>query len=104
MAVINLKKMSAKELTALQSDIAKAIKDAEAKERKEALAAVTAVAAERGFTLEELVSPKPRAKKSASIKYRDPKNPENTWSGRGRQPAWFKEAILAGADPDDLEI
>ncbi|WP_425467304.1 H-NS family nucleoid-associated regulatory protein [Parasedimentitalea maritima] len=27
-----------------------------------------------------------------------------TWSDRGRQPAWFKEAVAGGATPDDLEI
>ena len=33
-----------------------------------------------------------------------PENPDATWSGRGRQPDWFKSAIAAGKAPEDLEI
>lgn len=27
-----------------------------------------------------------------------------TWSGRGRQPAWFAQAIASGKSPEDLRI
>jgi len=30
---------------------------------------------------------------SVTPKYRDPANPSVTWTGRGRQPLWFAEAI-----------
>lgn len=30
------------------------------------------------------------------VKYRDQSNPENTWSGRGRQARWITEAVKAG--------
>nr|WED69767.1 H-NS histone family protein [Pectobacterium colocasium] len=29
-------------------------------------------------------------------KYAHPDNPSLTWSGRGKQPNWFKEALAAG--------
>jgi DNA-binding protein H-NS len=31
-----------------------------------------------------------------AIKYRDPKNPENTWTGRGRTPRWMVAALKGG--------
>ena len=30
------------------------------------------------------------------VKYRDPKNPKNTWSGRGRPARWLQEQISKG--------
>jgi len=37
-------------------------------------------------------------------KFRNPANPEHTWSGRGRQPHWVKTWIASGATLDDLLI
>lgn len=105
MTQIDLTSLSLKELKALSKDIEKAIKTFEERQRNEALAAAEAAAREKGFSLNELVgtAAKP-AKKSAPPKYRHPENPAKTWSGRGRQPQWFKEALEAGKTPEDLEI
>ena len=35
---------------------------------------------------------------------RDPENPALTWSGRGRKPRWFVDALAAGKTEDDLTI
>lgn len=37
-------------------------------------------------------------------KYRNPKNPAETWSGRGKQPRWLKAQLRAGKKLDDLLI
>lgn len=37
-------------------------------------------------------------------KYRDPKNPENVWSGRGIKPKWMTKAIEDGAKIEDFMI
>jgi DNA-binding protein H-NS len=37
-------------------------------------------------------------------KYRDKRNPTQTWSGRGRPPRWLQERINAGEDKDDYLI
>lgn len=37
-------------------------------------------------------------------KYRNPADPSQQWSGRGRQPLWFAEAIKAGKKEKDLLI
>ena len=109
MAKINLEKLSLDELEALEKDVAKAIKGFESKKRKEALAAAEAAAKKAGFKLVELVggskAPKKSSKRPASpAKYKHPENPELTWSGRGRQPVWYKEAIEAGTSEKDLLI
>lgn len=42
-----------------------------------------------------------RASRGVSeIRYRDPENPDNVWSGRGRPPKWMQDQIDAGRDKD----
>jgi DNA-binding protein H-NS len=37
-------------------------------------------------------------------KYQNPKNPSETWSGRGKQPRWLKAQLRAGKKLDELLI
>jgi DNA-binding protein H-NS len=37
-------------------------------------------------------------------KYRNPSNPAETWSGRGKQPAWVVAELKSGKNLDDLAI
>jgi DNA-binding protein H-NS len=37
-------------------------------------------------------------------KYRDTRDPTQTWSGRGRPPRWLQEHIAAGENKDDYLI
>lgn len=102
---IDLSNMSREELKALRSDIDKALSDYDARKRSEALAAVHEAAKQHGFKLDELVSGGAGRKKTVSVpKYANPENPSQTWTGRGRQPAWVKEALENGADLDDMLI
>lgn len=52
---------------------------------------MTKLAGKHGVTLLEVLNDRPSRKKVA-IKFRDPKNPENTWTGRGRMPRWMVKA------------
>ncbi len=37
-------------------------------------------------------------------KYRNPRNPEETWAGRGLRPKWLTAAIKGGKSADDFLI
>jgi DNA-binding protein H-NS len=37
-------------------------------------------------------------------KYRNPKNPTETWSGRGKQPRWLTPQLRSGKILDDFRI
>jgi DNA-binding protein H-NS len=37
-------------------------------------------------------------------KYRNPNKPEQTWSGRGKQPKWFVEALEDNISREEMEI
>jgi DNA-binding protein H-NS len=106
MADIDLNSMSLEDLKKLQKNVNKAVDGYQDKQRKEALAAADAAAREMGFTLAELTGV-PGAKKTKAVsppKYRHPENPEQTWTGRGRQPDWMKDALENGQSKDNFLI
>jgi DNA-binding protein H-NS len=41
---------------------------------------------------------------SAPVKYRNPKNPLEGWSGRGRMPLWLVAETKAGKDREEFRI
>lgn len=47
---------------------------------------------------------KRRGTGSVAPKYRNPADPEQTWSGRGKRPRWFSDALKAGKKEKDLAI
>ena len=102
----NLEKMSHQELERLRMDVDLALVAAKKRDKKEARKAAEAAAAEYGFTLAELVGAS-TAKSSGKVgvaKYANPDNPAQTWTGKGRQPKWYKDAVAAGTDPATLEV
>ena len=105
MPSIDLESMSAAELKQLRKDLDKAIASYADRQRKAALEAAEAAAREFGFSLTDLAgSARPDRKPSNSPKYARPENPEITWSGRGRQPGWIKDALANGKDLAGFEI
>ena len=42
--------------------------------------------------------------RKAKIKYRNPENPEQTWTGRGMRPVWLREKLENGARLEDFKI
>lgn len=99
-----LEQMSLEELKRLSRDVEKAIASFEDRKRKEALKAVEKVARDHGFSLDEVVgAPKSKSRKTiGEAKYRNPANPSETWSGRGRQPGWYKDAMTQGMSPEKM--
>ena len=105
MADYDLEALSLSELKKMQKDVAKAIFTYQDRQKVEALAKVEAFARELGFSLAELVGTETKtARAPAPEKYRHPENPALTWSGRGRRPQWFVEALAGGGTAGDMEI
>lgn len=109
----DLKSMSRKELEKLKANVEKALDKLAAKDKKAALAAAQKAAAAHGFSLAEITGgvaettkrkTKAGPKKVSAPKYRNPADPAQTWTGKGRQPEWFKSAIAKGTSPDKMEI
>jgi DNA-binding protein H-NS len=98
-----LDKMSYSELVRAEMEVArlKILKQNQA--RAEVRLKAIALAKAHGFDIDELFGKGGKSK--AAVKYRDPKNPENTWTGRGRMPRWLASAIKGGkAKKEDFLI
>jgi DNA-binding protein H-NS len=46
---------------------------------------------------------KPQAE-APKVKYRNPDNPSQTWTGTGRKPTWIIEALESGKTLEDLRV
>jgi DNA-binding protein H-NS len=59
-----------------------------------------------GFTLDELFGAGKgrKTRRPAAAKYRNPADPAQTWSGRGKRPRWFNAALAAGKKEKDLLV
>ena len=99
-----LNSMSLQELKEMRDAVETALASLERRQKAAALAAIEAKAREFGFSLSELQNGKRSDRKKSSPKYRNPANPDETWTGRGRQPQWMKDALAAGQIKDQFAI
>ncbi len=100
---LDLESMSKDELVSLKRNVDKALVSFEKRQKDAALAAAQKAAQEHGFSLEEIFG-KRGSTKTSIPKYRNPADSSQTWSGRGRQPVWYKDAIAGGATPEELAV
>ncbi len=101
-----LDKMTLSELETHQKEVAATIKGYEKKRRSECLAELKDVAKKHGFSLDEFTSGKTKgaAKPKGVAKYANPADKSQTWTGRGRQPNWVKDALAKGKSLDTMAI
>jgi DNA-binding protein H-NS len=96
-----LEKMPLKELLALEAKIKAAIDEKRVTERAEMRAKIEDMARASGFSATELFGGRRGKGGKVAVKYRNPKDPSQTWTGRGRRPNWMTEA---GGDPNRFLI
>ena len=104
----DLDSLSRAELMKLRSDVDRAIATLSDREKRRAREAAERAVAEFGFTLADVATlPAARGKGRAAkspARYRNPANPSQTWSGRGRRPEWVNAALAEGKGLNDLAI
>lgn len=103
---LDLNTLSIAELKTLQKSIAKTINGYEERKKAEARSVLEAQARKLGFLLSDLLGPAfvKKIRKAAKFEYQNPENPEVTWSGRGRKPRWYSDAVAAGKPPEPKAI
>ncbi|GAA0256355.1 H-NS histone family protein [Rhodanobacter caeni] len=60
-----------------------------------------------GYSFEDIFGQgrtKSRRTGPVAPKYRNPADPSQTWSGRGKRPRWYNDALKAGKKEKDLAI
>ena len=103
--MIDLNNSSDAELQEIISNAAKALKDRQRSKRKEVIAQIKELAASIDATVEINEDKKIVRKTSkVAIKYRDPNNHENTWTGRGVMPRWLRDLLDSGRDRSEFLV
>lgn len=102
---IDLSKLSKEELDTLIANAERQRKKVQRQNIGEVRKRIIAMAREAGYSIEELFGGKAfGGAGKVAPKYRNPANPEQTWSGRGKRPRWFSEALAKGRKEADLRI
>jgi DNA-binding protein H-NS len=101
----NIENMSYAELAAMQVRIERAKVERQSVDRAALKEKMADMAKKHGFDLRELFDGRRKGKGSVAIKYRDPSNSANAWTGRGRMPRWMTAATKGGkAKKEDFLI
>lgn len=98
--------LSIEELSKLNTFISEVMIVKKDEEIEKALQPLNQLAQTLGIPVAELLNKKPKRKTKDELvpTHRDPKDPTNTWSGRGQRPKWLREALEQGANLDDFLI
>lgn len=105
--MIDIDTLSIEELRQLQADVADKIESKQFEMQEQAMIQIRELANEAGLDLMDIASKTKRGPKAGTVvpaKYKNPENPEETWTGRGRKPRWLAEKIDNGANLDDFLI
>lgn len=109
----DLSKRLEKELKTKQVLEKKASNREERERRRAVIKQVRELISAHNFKMEELLTPRPkraargegrRAASKSPAKYRNPANPQQTWTGKGRKPGWMLNAIENGVSLEAMII
>jgi DNA-binding protein H-NS len=105
---VNVDKMSLKELRDLESKVAAAILRVQEQDRAELKTKIDELAKRHGVSVPELYGMgKGRGAGrggKVAVKYMNPDNRSETWTGRGRQPRWLAAELKKGAKLPDFAL
>lgn len=101
---IDLDSLNVDELRAITENAQQLIAKKQHQRLYDAYVQFEKIAEESNATIEEILEAGEKLEKKRSIKYRNTKNEEETWTGRGRKPTWLVEALAAGHDVEDFAI
>ncbi len=106
--MIDFQNFTFQELLQLKIELEVELKKREQEEKAAARKKILEIARTFNFDLDELFSaPKVTGgapRRMVEPKYFNPKDPEQTWTGRGRQPVWVQEFVANGGTTDQLLI
>ena len=102
---LNLEKMSFAELSKLRLHVDHLMVEKQTSEKSALRQKMAEMAEAAGMSIDDLFGKGRKGKGSVAVKYRDLKNPESTWTGRGRMPLWLVGAAKGNkAKKDDFLI
>ncbi len=105
---LDLNKLNPLQLKALTEKAQQIIEQKQKEEIDQAYAKLVEIANGVGLTLDELLEhgqkKKSKPTRKVAPRYRNPQNPNQTWTGRGKKPHWVVNALANGLSLEDLAI
>jgi DNA-binding protein H-NS len=105
---VNVDKMTLKELRDLESKVSAAIVRVQDQDRAELKSKIDELAKRHGVSVPELYGMgKGRGAGrggKVAVKFMNPDNRSETWTGRGRQPRWLVAKLTKGAKVADFAV
>jgi DNA-binding protein H-NS len=110
--IMDLSNLSLGDLRNLQDQIKQEMKKREHQEVQKAREQILAIAQSVGLPLKDLINTSGRGAKaekasgtgSVAVRFRNPADASQQWTGRGRQPKWVKEWVEGGKSIDQLRV
>jgi DNA-binding protein H-NS len=98
--------MSEAELQSMIEDASRALKDKQQGKRREVIAQIKQLAASIGVGVEIIdgAASSPRKGRKVPIKFQNPDNLSEQWSGRGVRPKWLQNLLNQGRRLDEFEV
>ncbi|WP_273778238.1 MULTISPECIES: H-NS histone family protein [unclassified Acinetobacter] len=105
----DLSNLSVDELKRLQLEAEALIESKKDQAIEDAYNQIMAIAENVGLSIEQIMEMgaqkrKQTTRKSVEPRYRNRNNPEETWTGRGKQPRWLVAELEKGANLEDFLI
>ena len=104
MATNGIDKMSYAELVKFHERLQRAIADRRSEDAAATREQLRAMAEKAGFDVNELFGKRRGKRGPSGVKYRNPRDPSQTWTGRGRKPNWLVDAVKKGAKIDSFGV
>lgn len=108
---IDLSSCSVEQLNALVDMANKEIAHKEQTRLHEVRQQMEDLASSVGMSVEELLALNGTGKKKKAgkmtvgeAKFRNPDDPQQTWTGRGKRPRWLQDALAGGAELEDFAV
>jgi DNA-binding protein H-NS len=95
-----LKEMSVEALQNLITNAQALVNQYEKDKKKAVIKEIKTLAASANLNID--IKDEDVEKSKSVTKYRNPDNPNETWTGRGKRPKWLNDALASGKSLDDL--
>lgn len=104
--IVNYDSMSLNELRDVINNANKSLQRKIAEERKDVITRIKELASSIDIQVEISEAKEATVRKGVkvAIKYRDPSNEKNTWTGRGMMPKWLKNLTAEGRELAEFEV
>ncbi|MGB0966113.1 MAG: H-NS family nucleoid-associated regulatory protein [Litorivicinus sp.] len=104
---MDLSQYSDDQLAQLQTQIANELETRVQRKRDAIVSEIRDKAQAAGLSADDIIKAlggRGNKGKPVAVKYRDPANPANTWTGRGRKPKWIEAKLAGGATLESLAV